>query len=401
MERFRYLIVGGGMAADAAVRGIREADPDGSIAIVGSEPEAPYRRPPLSKDLWKGGPDEEIWYWTERHGVELRLGRTVRSIDVRGKLVLDDRGGSYGYGKLLLATGATPRMLPYRDDRIVHFRTVADYRRLRELSERGKRFAVVGSGFIGMEIAAALAMNDRLVTMYFPQETLGARLFPAPLGHFLNDLYRHKGVELVPGATVTAVEPRGGRLLVRSRNPRSSIETDAYFDGIVAGIGVTPNVGPGREAGLEVGDGIRVDAFLRSSDPDVFAAGDVAEFRCPALGSRLRFEHEDNARASGRAAGLSMAGRPEPYDHLPFFYSDLFEIGYEAVGLVDSSLETVADWTTENRKGVVYYLRDRRVRGVLLWNVWNRVDAARGLIAEPGPFRAEDLPGRIPARKAA
>lgn len=401
MERYRYLVVGGGMTADAAIRGIREADPDGTIGLVGSEPEAPYKRPPLSKGLWKGDPDEEIWYWTERHGATLHLGRRIRSLDLKDHTAVGDGGEEYGFDKLLLATGATPRRLPYEDERIIHFRTVGDYNRLRKLTERGKKIAVVGGGFIGMEIAAALALNDCEVTMYFPQDTLGARIFPESLGLYLNDYYRHKGVELLAGATVTRIESRGIRLLVRSRAARSSIETDAYFDGIVAGIGVVPNVELARDAGLAIGNGIRVDEFLRTSHPDVYAAGDVAEFFNPAVDRRIRVEHEDNARAMGRAAGLSMAGRPEPYRHLPSFYSDLFELGFEAVGLVDSSLECVADWKTENRKGVLYYLQDRRVRGVLLWNVWNQVDAARALIAEPGPFRVEDIHGRLPARKAA
>jgi NADPH-dependent 2,4-dienoyl-CoA reductase/sulfur reductase-like enzyme len=146
-----------------------------------------------------------------------------------------------------------------------------------------------------------------------------------------------------------------------------------------------------------VENGIRVDASLRTSQPDVYAAGDVANFYNPALDRRLRVEHEDNANTMGRLAGQAMAGRTVTYDHLPLFYSDLFELGYEAVGEVDARLETVADWKEPFREGVVYYLRDGRVRGVLLWNVWEQVDAARKLIAEPGPFRAEGLKGRLPA----
>src|SRR5512138_1533906 len=160
MERYRYLIVGGGMTADAAVLGIREKDPDGSIGIIGAETETPYKRPPLSKGLWKGDPEETIWYWTESRGVTFHSGRTVRMIDPAGHRVVDDLGIVHGYEKLLLATGASPRRLPFGDDRIIYYRNFADYNRLRELAARGKRFAVIGAGFIGMEIAAALAMND-------------------------------------------------------------------------------------------------------------------------------------------------------------------------------------------------------------------------------------------------
>jgi NADPH-dependent 2,4-dienoyl-CoA reductase/sulfur reductase-like enzyme len=148
-------------------------------------------------------------------------------------------------------------------------------------------------------------------------------------------------------------------------------------------------------AKLEVGNGIVVDEFLRTSNPDIYAAGDVAAFFNPALGKRMRVEHEDNANTMGRLAGRNMAGPPEPYLHLPSFYSDLFELGYEAVGDLDSRLETFADWKQPNKEGVIYYLKGNRVRGVLLWNVWGQVDAARQLIAEPGPFHAENLKGRL------
>jgi len=165
----------------------------------------------------------------------------------------------------------------------------------------------------------------------------------------------------------------------------------------VAGIGIEPNVELARSAGLKVENGIVVDASLRTSHPDIFAAGDVACFANPALGKRLRVEHEDNANTMGQMAGQAMAGQIVSYDHLPSFYSDLFELGYEAVGEVDSRLEEVVDWKEPYREGVVYYLRDGRVRGVLLWNVWDQVDAARKLIAETGPFSAESLKGRLPA----
>ncbi len=165
---------------------------------------------------------------------------------------------------------------------------------------------------------------------------------------------------------------------------------------MVAGLGIIPSVELPRAAGLAVENGVVVDELLRTSQPDVFAAGDVAAFNSPALGRRIRVEHEDNANTMGRQAGRSMAGQAEPYHHLPFFYSDLFDLGYEAVGEVDSRLETVVDWQEPYKTGVVYYLKEGRVRGVLLWNVWEQVEAARRLIAEPGPFRPEDLKGRLP-----
>jgi NADPH-dependent 2,4-dienoyl-CoA reductase/sulfur reductase-like enzyme len=152
-----------------------------------------------------------------------------------------------------------------------------------------------------------------------------------------------------------------------------------------------------QAAGLAVDNGIVVDAYLRTSHPDIYAAGDVAAFPQPALGKRLRVEHEDNANSMGGLAGRNMAGDAVPYEHLPFFYSDLFDIGYEAVGDLDARSDTVADWQEIYQAGVIYYLQTGRVRGVLLWNVWGQVEAARELIKAPGPFTAADLKGRLPA----
>ena len=256
-------MIGGGMTAAAAVDGIREADPTGSIGVFSMEADPPYNRPPLSKGLWKGDPEEGIWRKPKGDAPELHLNHEIKEIIPKERRATDSQGNVFTYKTLLLATGGTPRRLPFDDDQIIYFRTLADYRRLRVLTEKGERFAVVGGGFIGSEIAAALAMNG------------------------------------------------------------------------------------------------------------------VAAFCNPALQKRMRVEHEDNANTMGRAAGRNMAGKREPYDYLPFFYSDLFELGYEAVGEVGSRLETFADWKRPNEEGVIYYLKDGRVRGLLLWNVWGQVEAAR------------------------
>ena len=178
---------------------------------------------------------------------------------------------------------------------------------------------------------------------------------------------------------------------------RTTVGSELVAEVLVAGLGILPGVELAEQAGLRVDNGIVVDEACRTSQSDIYAAGDVANFENRALGTRLRVEHEDNANTMGRTAGLNMAGRATPYRHLPFFYSDLFELGYEAVGDVDARLETVADWKEKFREGVVYYLKDGRVRGVLLWNTWGQVDHARALIAQPGPFKSQDLKGRLPA----
>ncbi len=391
LNDYPYLIVGGGMTADAAARAIRETDPKDPIGLIGAETHPPYNRPPLSKALWKGEPEDSIWRGTDQARVDLVLGRRVTAIDPAARTVTDHTGAVFRFGKLLLATGGTPRRLPLATDQVIYYRTYDDYRRLRELARHDLRFAVIGGGFIGSEIAAALRLQDRTVTMLVPEPGLGARVFPADLSGFLVDFYRGKGVEMRTGEGLAGLEHRGGKVVVKTTTAK-----EFTADVLVAGLGIVPNVETAEQAGLRVDNGIVVDEWLRTSHPDISAAGDVANFPSAALGRHVRVEHEDAANTMGRAAGLAMAGQGAPYRHLPFFYSDLFELGYEAVGDTDARLETVADWKEPFREGVVYYLADGRVRGVLLWNTWGQVDHARALIAQPGPFRPADLKGRLP-----
>jgi NADPH-dependent 2,4-dienoyl-CoA reductase/sulfur reductase-like enzyme len=385
------------MTADAAAGGIREVDPAGTIGLIGAEPDPPYNRPPLTKGLWKGEELESIRRHTTDEGVARHLDRRAQTLEPAKKRVVDNQGTAYTYERCLLATGGTPRTLPFGGDRVIYYRTLETYRRLRGLADQRQRFAVIGGGFIGSEIAAALAMNDKQVTMLFPDAGICARVFPEDLVRFLNDYYREKGVEVLTGASVVGIEARGDQSVVQARWGAGSEPQEYVVDGVVAGLGIRPNVELAQAAGLAVDNGILVDELLRTSDPNIFAAGDVAAFVNPTLGKRMRVEHEDNANTMGLRAGHTMAGRDDPYDYLPSFYSDLFDLGYEAVGELDARLETVADWKDPFHEGVVYYLREGRVRGVLLWNVWEQVDAARRLIAEPGPFRAADLKGRLPA----
>ena len=389
---YNYLIIGGGMTADAAVQGIREVDTKGSIGLISKETNPPYDRPPLTKGLWKGKAKEEIWRGTEDLGVELHLNCKAQILDPENKRVTDTEQNSYTFDKLLLATGGTPRKLPFGNDQIIYFRTVKDFERLQSLAQEKKRFAVIGGGFIGSEIAAALAMNDQDVVMIFPEAGIGALNFPPGLSSFLNDYYREKGVEVLAGGMVNGLTTSGDRLALQTESSGKIVA-----DTVVAGIGIKPNTALAETAGLEVSDqGIVVDKSLRTSHPDIFAAGDVASFYNLALGKRLRVEHEDNANTMGKTAGQAMAGEDVVYDYLPYFYSDLFDLGYEAVGELNPDLETVADWQEPYRKGVIYYLsNERQVRGVILWNVWDQIDAARELISQPGPFKAKDLKGRL------
>jgi NADPH-dependent 2,4-dienoyl-CoA reductase/sulfur reductase-like enzyme len=258
---------------------------------------------------------------------------------------------------------------------IIYYRTFDDYKRLRALANERLRFVVLGGGFIGSEVAAALRIVGRDVIMIVPEDGIGARVYPADLSKFLVDYYREQGVEVRTGEGLAGLQQSAGKVVVRTTHGQE-IPTDV----IVAGLGIQPNVELAEQAGLRVENGIVVDEMLRTSAPDIYAAGDVANFFNPALGIRMRVEHEDNANSMGAAAGRAMAGKGAPYTHLPFFYSDLFALGYEAVGELDPRLEVDAVWKEKFREGVIYYLREGKVRGVLLWNTWGRVDDARRII---------------------
>jgi NADPH-dependent 2,4-dienoyl-CoA reductase/sulfur reductase-like enzyme len=384
MAAYRYLIVGGGMTGDSACRGIRDHDTGGTIGMFGAEAHEPYVRPPLTKGLWSGKDEASIFRRTLELGVDVHVGRRVVSLDFDALTVADDTGESHSYEKLLLATGGVPRQLPGDASDVIYFRTLDDYRRLRGLAGDGVRVAVIGGGFIGSEIAAALTTNGCAVTIFFPEPGIGARLFPPGLSAFVNDYYRSKGVTVLAEELVETIS---------SGTVTTKQGTVVDADAIVAGLGIVPATDLAEAAGLDVDDGILVDELGRAGGrDDVYAAGDVARFPVPALGGTRRVEHEDHANTHGRAVGANMAGAGQPYDHLPFFYSDLFDLGYEAVGDVDSSLDTVEEWAEPNRKGVVAYVDgDGKARGFLLWDAWGKVDSARELIRAGAVVEASDL----------
>jgi len=395
MQRFRYVIVGGGQSADAGVKGIRSVDEDGSIALFSAEPHEPYERPPLSKGLWMGSEEEdEVFLGTRDENVTLFLGTRVTAIDGDARTVTDSKGDVIGFDKLLIATGGTPRSLPglTPSERVLAYRTLDDYHQARALAEKGARVVVIGGGFIGSEMAAGLHTVGAEVSMVYPEAEIGANRFPQDLARAIARDYSDRGIAL-----------HAGRKVVRARNGTNLVEvalddgTELTADLVVMGLGTEPNVRLGRELGLDVEGGIHVDDRLRTSHPDIWACGDVIAFPHSALARTLRVEHEDNATASGYHAGRSMAGVDDPYVHIPFFFSDLFDNGYEAVGDLDASLHTVADWQEPadgpERKGTVYYMDDERLRGVLLWNTFGKVEGARELLrkgakVEPGKAAA-------------
>lgn len=397
MKKFDYVIVGGGLAGASAIQGIREHDSQGSILLIGEESHPPYDRPPLSKALWFGKSRvEDIFLHPQdfyaEHGVTLALGAGVSQFDPGGKTVTASNGSTYSFGKLLLATGTRPRQIaiPGGDlDGICYFRTLDDYKRISSEAQDKKSALVIGGGFIGSELAAALNVNHE-VTMVFPSATLCKRVFPESLGLEVQRHFQDRGIRVIPSDTPVSISRHGDVFRTETVSGKS-LESDL----VIIGIGVEPRIELAMEAGLEVGNGIVVNEFLESSHPDIYAAGDNAFFPYRALGKRMRIEHWDNAQAQGRWAGKSMAGAREAYTYQPYFFSDLFELGYEATGEVDTSLEIFADWQKENQTGVIYYLRDGRVRGVMMCNLWGKLDMARELIRKGTQMTPESLRGAI------
>jgi NADPH-dependent 2,4-dienoyl-CoA reductase/sulfur reductase-like enzyme len=390
---YDYLIVGGGRAAVAAAEGIRELDSSGSILVVGAEAHLPYDRPPLSKQLWSGKKTvDEIFVhdagYFERENIQLAISERVIEVRPADKTIVTDLGRSESYGKLLLATGGTPRRLRIPGaglEGVVYYRTLDHYNALSR-DPKGKSILVVGGGFIGSEIAAALSQRGARVTMVFPGAYLGESVFPVSLARSIQSQYEERGIRILAGDLLSSIARTRKGLVVHTQHGER-LECDT----IVVGAGVDPGVELAIGAGLGVGNGIEVDERLESTVSGIYAAGDNASFSYQALGKQMRIEHWDNALSQGKAAGRNMAGAGETFTYMPYFFSDLFDFGYEAVGDVDSSLTTFADWEKENETGAVYYLARGRVRGVMLCNIWGKLDEARQLIRSGIDVSERDL----------
>jgi NADPH-dependent 2,4-dienoyl-CoA reductase/sulfur reductase-like enzyme len=393
MKEYKYIIVGGGMTGSSAVMGIRKNDPDGTIAVISKEPYKPYNRPPLSKGLWDGKDIEGIMRPIEKYDVDLFLETRVERIEPDEKWILTDKDETFKYGKILIATGGEPIQLPGAPEGVISYRTRADYEELNELAKTKQTFCVIGGGFIGSEIAAALTKNDKDVTMIFPEIGISGLLFPDDLSKFLDNYYREQGVNILNGCLVDSISKSGDEYKVEFHNIDTAEVSKSEFDVIVVGIGLKPNLDLAKDAGLEVDDGILVNEFLQTSKPDIYAAGDVANFMNYGLKKRMRVEHEDNANTMGLIAGKNMAGDKIKYDHMPFFYSDLFDLGYEAVGEMNKDFTIVSDWIEPYKKGTIYYLDDNKIVGLIFWNLWGKVDQGREIIQEGKEYKDKDLKG--------
>ncbi len=389
MKKNKYLIVGGGMTADAAVRGIRSLDKNGTIGILSSEAHPPYKRPPLSKKLWMGLPIDKIWLNTRELNVDLHLNTTAVSINVRDHCITDVNGEEYYYDKLLIATGVSPRRLPYGSDRIMYYRYLDDYNTLRKTLQPASQVTVIGGGFIGSEIAAALRINEYVITMIFPENYICARIFPIEVGNYLNHYYEEKGIRVISQANVLNVAQGTNRQI--SYQDQTGNTNTLNADQIIAGIGSVPNGDLAEKCGIQVTNGIDVDEYLQTNIVDIYAAGDAANYHDPFLLKQRRVEHEDNAYTMGFHAGRNMSGAGEKYRHLPYFYSDLFEIGYEAVGELDSRLEVLEIWEDKFKKGILAYSNAGILTGLLLWGVFGKIEEARSLIVEQIPANPDEI----------
>jgi len=390
MLNYKYLFIGGGMTASAAIEGIRSMDKEGTIGIISDEKYKPYERPPLTKGLWHETDLDSLFLEMDERNVTFHLSTKATKINREKRIVTDSAGKQYQYAKLLIATGAAPKKISKESDRIIYYRYLHDFNRLQELIKKHSHFGIIGGGFIGSEIAAALRSSDKDVTMIFLEEGIGGLIFPTKLSSHLKSYYEEKGIVVHSKSKVMEITERGKKVKVKT--DRQEFE----FDALVIGIGVSPNVELAQNSGIKVENGIYVDDYLRTSDPDIYAAGDVSNFYNSALNHRMRVEHEENAYEQGAVAGKNMAGAHEKYELLPFFYSDLFDYGYEALGDLNPSLEIVEDWKDQYEEGVIYYLKNGIVVGVLLWNVWDQVEHARELISSKRKIPQKDLIGLLP-----
>jgi NADPH-dependent 2,4-dienoyl-CoA reductase/sulfur reductase-like enzyme len=383
-----FVIAGGGLAAAKAAETLRDEGFDGDIVLLGSEPEHPYERPPLSKGYLLGNdPRDSVFVhpegWYAEHGVDLRGGTTVTAIDPgTATVAISGAGGDsqLSYDRLLLATGASPRRLDFPGsdrEEVLYLRTIADSDRLRSAFQPGTRVVVAGAGWIGLETTAAARSADCPVTVLEPQPgALHDQLGPE-LGAVFADLHRAHGVEFRFGEKVAEFRPG---LVITSGG--AGIPADV----LVVGVGAAPNDGLAARAGLETGNGVLTDAALRTSDPNIFAAGDVANSFHPLLGRPVRVEHWANALNGGPAAARSMLGQSVSYDAVPYFYSDQYDLGMECAGLPSpgSYDQIVYRGDPATLEFIAFWLSGGAVIAGMNVNVWDVNDDIQALIRSAG-----------------
>jgi 3-phenylpropionate/trans-cinnamate dioxygenase ferredoxin reductase subunit len=385
-----YVVVGAGLAGAKAVQTLREGS-DRPIVLLGAEPERPYERPPLSKGLLLGEDERESVFvhppgWYAENGVELCTETPVRSVDLAARTVELTGGRRLRYGKLLLATGAVPRTLdaPGADlDGLLTLRTLADSERLAAALVDGARVVVVGAGWIGLEVTAAARRYGAEVTVVEVGMLPLQRVLGDEIGRVFADLHRDHGVAFRFGAGVRGFAGRG-----RVETVLLADGTELAADTVVVGVGVRPDTALAEQAGLPVADGILVDGSLRTADPDVYAAGDVASVAHPLLGDRIRVEHWANALHSGPAAARAMLGEQVSYDRLPYFYTDQYDLGLEYTGHAPPGAadRLVVRGELADREFVAFWTARDRVLAAMTVNVWDLMEPLQELIRSRRPI---------------
>jgi 3-phenylpropionate/trans-cinnamate dioxygenase ferredoxin reductase component len=388
MPKQTFVVVGAGLAAGRAVRELRENGFDGHIVLYGAEAHLPYERPPLSKGYLMGNDDFESAVvqpleWYRRQNVDLRLGTKVTAIDPAARTVTAE-GSPQQYDKLLLATGARPRHLAMADGSsapVTYLRTVEDSDRIKSLLRLGGRLAIVGGGWIGLEVAAAARAAGAHVTVLEALELPLVRVLGAEVAGIFATLHRAHGVDLRVSTEVSSIEGDAGGAIVGLADGES-LEADL----VVIGIGVMPDIALGVAAGLETDNGILVDEQLRTSEPTIYAAGDVANAYHPLLGRHLRVEHWDNAIEQGVVAAQNMMGKSVAYDRLPYFFSDQYELGMEYLGNVgpDGYDQVVIRGNPGAGKFTAFWLRSGRVLAGMHANDWDAMEPIRKIVAARG-----------------
>jgi NADPH-dependent 2,4-dienoyl-CoA reductase/sulfur reductase-like enzyme len=391
MKDYQYIIIGGGMTSFAAIKGIRENDANGTIALFSEEPTIPYDRPPLTKSLWAGKNPKDILRPVEPYQVDVYLETKIEKVSPNENQIIDSNGRTFHYEKLLMATGGHPITFPEAPEGIIYYRTLEDFRQLESLTENKNHFCVIGGGFIGSEISAALNKQGKHVTLIFPEIGITGGILPDDLAEFLNQYYTEKGVNVLPGNLVQSIKKDSNQYEVEYKPVDGEKSITETFDAVIVGIGIRPNTELAKQAGIKTDDGILVNEFLQTNIPNIFAAGDVSRFHNIPLNQLQRVEHEDNANTMGKLVGKNMSGQMKRYEHSPFFYSDLFDLGYEAVGEINKNFEIYSDWITPFTKGTIFYLDNDKIRGLIFWNLWGKVDEGLEIIQEGKSYQKSDL----------
>jgi 3-phenylpropionate/trans-cinnamate dioxygenase ferredoxin reductase subunit len=378
-EPMTYVVVGGGMAGAKAVETLRDEGFDGPVTLLGAEPDRPYERPPLSKGLLLGSDQLDSVFvhapeWYAEHDVTLRTSTTVTAVDREAKVVRLSDGDEISYEKLLLATGCTPRPLPVPGgDRALLLRTLADSHRIDEAVKQGIRLVIVGAGWIGLEIAAAARTRGATVTVVDTAALPLQAVLGDEIANVFAGLHRSHDVTFHLGAQVASISEDAVHLADGTVLPAEVV---------VAGIGVTPNVGLAAAAGLAVDNGVLVGPSLATSDPDIFAAGDIANVDHPLLGQRVRVEHWATALHTGPAAAKAMLGQDVSYDRLPYFFTDQYDLGMEYTGFVapGAKSEVVVRGDLGTREFIAFWLADGKVAAGMNVNIWDVADQIEALI---------------------